>query len=73
MAKARWCYGVVPKMLLPKVPEFIRQRCSEQRRGLAGRIRKRLEVYGSTNEQFTGPYAEYSRASRRCWAPCCGR
>jgi len=25
------------------------------------------EVYGSTNEQFTGGYAEYAIASRRCW------
>ena len=39
---------MVPKMLFPKVPDFIRQRCSERRKGLAGRTRKK---FGSIDGQ----------------------
>jgi hypothetical protein len=42
MATASWWCRMVPKMLFPKVPDLIRQRCSERREGLAGRTRKKF-------------------------------
>ena len=39
MATASWCYRVVPKVLFLEVPDDIRQRCSERRKGLAERTK----------------------------------
>jgi NAD(P)-dependent dehydrogenase (short-subunit alcohol dehydrogenase family) len=33
---------MVPKVLFPKVPDLVRQRCSERRKGLAGRTKEKL-------------------------------